>query len=267
MKVDVYPNINNVEVYENPISVPVEASWQKINYTVQDPVVLTFVLPSAPTVDQDGDFVLKVFFNTILAEYGVDYTLSDKTITWLNVIPLESGETLEVWYSPKSAYGSVPGSGEVTALNHLSDVSIVGSIDGDFLIRNNSGKYVNKPLVAGSGVSIIKNDAVVTVSATPTQRKMVYDNTKGSGDFVGTLNTHYYVDTSTAVNDVIVTLPASSDAGAEIRVKVKDSTQSVIIQPTTGQYIDSLLDNQITISNANEFKTFMDNGTDGWEIV
>jgi len=267
MKVDVYPNINNVEVYENPISVPVEASWEKVIFTVPDPVVLTFVLPSAPVVDQDGDYVLKVFFNTILAEYGVDYTLSDKTITWLNVIALEAGETLEAWYSPKSAYGSVPGSGEVTALNHLSDVTITAALDGELLIRNASGKFVNKSLVAGSGVSISKNDAVVTVSATPTQRKMIYDNTKGSGDFVGALNTHYYVDTSTAVNDVIVTLPVSSDAGSEIRVKVKDSTQNVIIQPTAGQYIDSVLNNQITLSNANEVKTLMDNGTDGWELV
>ena len=61
MKVDVYPNINKVEVYENPISVPVDASWEKVLFTIEDANDTTFVLPSQPMLDRDGDFVLKVF--------------------------------------------------------------------------------------------------------------------------------------------------------------------------------------------------------------
>lgn len=165
MRVDVYPNITNVEVYENPISIPVEATWEKVTFTVPDPISNTFILPSEPTTDRDGDYVLQIHYNSVVAEYGVDYSLDGKTITWISPVVLEPEEILAVWYSPKSAYGSVPMGGDVTSLTHLTDVTIEGATAGDLLIRNDN-KFVNKKLTGGTDISITSNGTGVTIAST-----------------------------------------------------------------------------------------------------
>lgn len=165
MRVDVYPNITNVEVYENPISIPVEATWEKVTFTVPDPISNTFVLPSEPTTDRDGDFVLQVHYNSVVAEYGVDYTLDEKTITWISPVVLEPDEILAVWYSPKSFYGSVPMGGDVTSLTHLTDVVVEGPTVGDLLIRNDN-KFVNKKLTGGTDITVTSDNTGVTIAST-----------------------------------------------------------------------------------------------------
>lgn len=212
MKVDVYPNINKVEVYENPISVPVDASWEKVLFTIEDANDTTFVLPSQPMLDRDGDFVLKVFYNAVLAEFSIDYSIDGSTITWLNRFPLEANELIEVWYAPKSAYGSVPGSGEVTSLNHLNDVSIAGPITGQLLVRNNDGKFQNKSLIAGDNVTITNDNADITIASDP---NLPLSHLSANGTLEN--NNAYVIDTSSA--PITMQLPATSTLGKVISVQ------------------------------------------------
>ena len=212
MKVDVYPNINKVEVYENPISVPVDASWEKVLFTIEDANDTTFVLPSQPMLDRDGDFVLKVFYNAVLAEFSVDYTVNSATVTWLNRFPLEANELVEIWYAPKSAYGSVPGSGEVTSLNHLNDVSIAGPITGQLLVRNNDGKFQNKSLIAGDNISITNDNADITIASNP---NLPLSHLSANGTLEN--NNAYAIDTSSA--PITMQLPATSTLGKVISVQ------------------------------------------------
>lgn len=166
MKVDVYPNITNVEVYENPISVPVEATWEKVTFTVPDPVVNTYDLGRQVATDRDGDYVIQVHYNATVLEYGDDFTVSNTQINWVSDVALAAGEEIIVWYSPKSAYGSVPGSGEVSSLTHLNDVTIAGPLAGHMLMRDGDGQFVNRHLTAGENVTITSNGDGVTIAAT-----------------------------------------------------------------------------------------------------
>lgn len=165
MKVDVYPNITNVEVYENPISVPVEATWEKVTFSVPDPVVNSYDLGRKVATDRDGDYVIQVHYNSTAAEYGTDFTIDGTNVVWLSPIALEPDEEIVVWYSPESAYGSVPGSGEVTSLTHLNDVTIQGPLAGQMLIRDGSGDFVNKYLTAGDNITITSNADGVTIAS------------------------------------------------------------------------------------------------------
>jgi hypothetical protein len=167
MKVDVYPNITNVEVYENPISVPVEATWEKVTFTVPNPVVSTFDLGREVATDRDGDFVLQVTLDGVNKAYGTDFTFSGSVLTWVNANPLTVDAKLVVWYSPKSAYGSVPGSGEVTSLTHLNDVTITGGIAGQLLVKDGNGQFINRFLTAGSNMSIVSDANAVTLTSNP----------------------------------------------------------------------------------------------------
>jgi hypothetical protein len=193
MKIDVYPNITNVEVYENPISVPVEATWEKVTFLVANPVVGTFDLGRGVATDRDGDYVLQVSLNGVQAEYGDDFILDDTVITWTSQqIPLESDEELVVWYSPKTIYGSVPGSGEVSNLNDLNDVVVAGPQAGQVLVRDGNGDFTNKFLNAGDNVTITSNANGVVISANPSA---------GSSDGAqGSLQTSDGNDGFTAVN-------------------------------------------------------------------
>lgn len=166
MKVDVYPNITNVEVYENPISVPVEATWEKVTFTVPDPVVTSYDLGRQVATDRDGDYVIQVHYNATVVEYGDDFTVSNTQINWVSDVALAAGEEIIVWYSPKSAYGSVPGSGEVSSLTHLNDVTIAGPLAGHMLMRDGDGQFVNRHLTAGDNVTITSNGDGVTIAAT-----------------------------------------------------------------------------------------------------
>ena len=165
MKVDVYPNITNVEVYENPISVPVEATWEKVAFTIPNPVVNTYDLGRQVATDRDGDYVIQVYNNSALAKYGDDFTVTNTQINWVSDVALVAGEELLVWYSPKSAYGSVPGSGEVSSLTHLNDVTIAGPLAGHMLMRDGDGQFVNRHLTAGDNVTITSNGDGVTIAA------------------------------------------------------------------------------------------------------
>lgn len=165
MRVDVYPNITNVEVYENPISVPVEATWEKVTFQVADPVVNTFDLGRAIALDRDGDYVLQVHYNSVVAQYGTDFVIDGNVVRWVSSIALEAGEEISVWYSPKSQYGSVAGDGDVTSLTHLNDVTITGPLAGQMLMRDSNGKFVNRNLTAGDNVAIDSTGDGVTISA------------------------------------------------------------------------------------------------------
>ena len=88
MKVDVYPNITNVEVYENPISVPVEATWEKVTFSVPDPVVNSYDLGRKVATDRDGDYVIQVHYNSTAAEYGTDFTIDGTNVVWVSPIAL-----------------------------------------------------------------------------------------------------------------------------------------------------------------------------------
>lgn len=165
MKVDVYPNITNVEVYENPISVPVEATWEKVTFTVPDPVVNTYDLGRQVATDRDGDYVIQVHYNATVVEYGDDFTVNGTRLNWVSDVALAAGEEVIVWYSPKSAYGSVPGSGEVSSLTHLNDVTIAGPLAGHMLMRDGDGQFVNRHLTAGDNVTITSNGDGVTIAA------------------------------------------------------------------------------------------------------
>lgn len=165
MKVDVYPNITNVEVYENPISVPVEATWEKVVFTVADPVETTFDLGRKVATDRDGDYVIQVHYNATVVKYGDDFTITGTQVNWVSEVALASGEEIIVWYSPKSAYGSVPGSGEVTSLTHLNDVNIEGPLAGQLLVRDGEGQFVNQYLTAGENVTITSNGEGITIAS------------------------------------------------------------------------------------------------------
>lgn len=165
MKVDVYPNITNVEVYENPISVPVEATWEKVVFTVPDPVVASYDLGRKVATDRDGDYVIQLHYNATVQQYGTDFRLDGTNVVWISEVDLAVGEELIVWYSPQSAYGSVPGSGEVTSLTHLNDVTIEGPLAGDMLMRNADGQFVNRKLTAGANVTIVSDGDGVTISS------------------------------------------------------------------------------------------------------
>ena len=211
MKVDVYPNINNVEVYENPISIPVEATWEKVTFTVPNPVVNTFDLGREVATDRDGDFVLQVALNGISAEYGDDFTLSNTVITWVSAVPLESNEELVVWYSPKSAYGSVPGSGEVTSLTHLNDVTITGGLAGQLLVKDGNGQFVNRFLTAGSNVSITSDANAVTLSSNPTLPMSLLTT-----NVTAAVQNSYLINTSASA--LTVTLPNNAVLGDTIQI-------------------------------------------------
>jgi hypothetical protein len=212
MKVDVYPNINKVEVYENPISVPVDASWEKVLFTIEDANDTTFVLPSQPMLDRDGDYVLKVFYNSVLADFSIDYIIDGQNVIWQNRVALETSEVVEIWYAPKSAYGSVPGSGEVTSLNHLNDVSIAGPITGQLLVRNNDGKFQNKSLIAGDNVTITNDNADITIASNP---NLPLSHLSANGTLEN--NNAYVIDTSSA--PIIMQLPATSTLGKVVSVQ------------------------------------------------
>tara|TARA_Y100000592_G_scaffold20064_1_gene30809 strand:- start:622 stop:1404 length:783 start_codon:yes stop_codon:yes gene_type:complete len=213
MKVDVYPNITNVEVYENPISIPVDASWEKMVFTVPDPVVNTFTLNHEPMVDRDGDFVLTVTFNSVMADYGDDYTLDGKVITWVSNIALEAGEELVVWYSPKQLYGSVPGASEVSSLNHLTDVTIAGPTEGQILIRNNSNNFVNANLTAGDDISITSGSGTITITSTASAVLPLAINTV---DINVVVNNAYLFQTNSA--SLTATLPVTAQRGDTIEI-------------------------------------------------
>ena len=218
MKVDVYPNITNVEVYENPISVPVEATWEKVTFAVPDPVVATYDIGQEVAVDRDGDYVLQVTFNSTAAVYGEDFTLDGSVITWISPIPLEAGEELIVWYSPKTIYGSVPGSGEITSLNDLNDVSLAGPQAGQVLVRDGNGDFVNKFLNAGENVTITSNANGVTIAASSAGlsdgAQGTIQTSDGEGGFTST-------NWTVANNNLIPTLDSEYDIGSPTN-KVRD---------------------------------------------
>lgn len=254
MKVDVYPNINKVEVYENPISVPVDASWEKVLFTIEDANDTTFVLPSQPMLDRDGDFVLKVFYNAVLAEFSIDYSIDGSTITWLNRFPLEANELIEVWYAPKSAYGSVPGSGEVTSLNHLNDVSIAGPITGQLLVRNNDGKFQNKSLIAGDNVTITNDNADITIASNP---NLPLSHLSANGTLEN--NNAYVIDTSSA--PITMQLPATSTLGKVISVQRLGGEQLTISR--NGHNVNALAQD-ITIGDGETVTFRYLDATTGW---
>ena len=220
MKVDVYPNITNVEVYENPISVPVEATWEKVTFLVANPVVNTFDLGRDVATDRDGDYVLQVSLNGVQAEYGDDFTLDGSVITWVSAqIVLEANEELVVWYSPKTIYGSVPGSGEVSNLNDLNDVVIAGPQAGQVLVRDGNGSFTNKFLTAGDNVTITSNANGVIVAANPLAGSSdgaqgALQISDGNSGFTG-------VNWSIANNHLIPTLDSQYDIGSANN-KVRD---------------------------------------------
>ena len=254
MKVDVYPNINKVEVYENPISVPVDASWEKVLFTIEDANDTTFVLPSQPMLDRDGDFVLKVFYNAVLAEFSIDYSIDGSTITWLNRFPLEANELIEICYAPKSAYGSVPGSGEVTSLNHLNDVSIAGPITGQLLVRNNDGKFQNKSLIAGDNVTITNDNADITIASNP---NLPLSHLSANGTLEN--NNAYVIDTSSA--PITMQLPATSTLGKVISVQRLGGEQLTISR--NGHNVNALAQD-ITVGDGETVTFRYLDATTGW---
>ena len=165
MKVDVYPNITNVEVYENPISVPVEATWEKVVFTVPDPIVNTYDLGRQVATDRDGDYVIQVHYDSTEVDYATDFTVTDTKINWVSATALVVGQKITVWYSPKSAYGSVPGSGEVTSLTHLNDVTVAGPLPGQLLMRDGNNQFVNRSLTAGDNVTITSDGDGITIAS------------------------------------------------------------------------------------------------------
>ena len=220
MKVDVYPNITNVEVYENPISVPVEATWEKVTFLVANPVVNTFDLGREVATDRDGDFVLQVSLNGVQAEYGDDFTLDGSVISWVSQqIALESDEELVIWYSPKTIYGSVPGSGEVSSLNDLNDVVLAGPQAGQVLVRDGNGDFANKFLNAGDNVTITSNANGVTIAANPSAGSS--DGAQGVLQTSDGNNGFSAVNWSISNNHLIPSLDSQYDIGS-VANKVRD---------------------------------------------
>lgn len=254
MRVDVYPNITNVEVYENPISVPVEATWEKVTFLVADPVVNTFDLGRAVVTDRDGDYVLQVALNGVSAEYGDDFTLDGTVITWVSPIALESGEELVVWYSPKTIYGSVPGSGEVTALTHLSDVTIQGAQAGQLLMRDANGQFVNRFLSAGDNVEIASNGTAVTLSANPTLAMSLL-----TANVEAVAQRAYLMDTSN--NALELTLPANAVLGDTIQVSRFGGEALTVLR--NGHLINGLA-NDLSLNNLQSVTLRYTNQTIGW---
>ena len=109
--------------------------------------------------------VLQVHYNSVVAQYGTDFVIDGYVVRWVSSIPLEAGEEISVWYSPKSQYGSVAGDGDVTSLTHLNDVTITGPLAGQMLMRDSNGKFVNRNLTAGDNVAIDSTGDGVTISA------------------------------------------------------------------------------------------------------
>lgn len=244
MKVDVYPNITNVEVYENPISIPVDASWEKMVFTVPDPVVNTFTLNHEPMVDRDGDFVLTVTFNSVMADYGDDFTIDGLTLTWVSQVALEAGEELVVWYSPKQIYGSVPGASEVSSLNHLTDVTIMGPTEGQLLIRNNSNNFVNANLTAGDNISITSGSGTITISSTAQPVLPLAINTV---DVNVEVNNAYLFETNSSA--LTATLPATAQRGDTIEISrfgVENITVARNGNKINGQDTDYVLSSDLT---------------------
>jgi len=254
MKVDVYPNITNVEVYENPISVPVEATWEKVTFSVGDPVPNTFDLGRAVVTDRDGDYVLQVALNGVSAEYGDDFTFDGTVITWVSPIALEVGEELVVWYSPKSAYGSVPGSGEVTTLTHLNDVTIQGPQAGQLLMRDSNGDFVNRFLSAGDNVSVVSSGTAVTLSANPTLEMSLL-----TSSVTASAQRSYLMDTTNSA--LIVTLPPTPSLGDTIQVSCFGGEALTILR--NGKLINGLASN-LTLANLQSVTLRYANQSIGW---
>lgn len=255
MKVDVYPNITNVEVYENPISVPVEATWEKMNFTVADPVINTFNLGLEVAVDRDGDFVIQVQYDSTISTYGDDFTISGTELTWVNQTnTLTSGKSLVVWFSPKSAYGSVPGSGEVTALSHLNDVQIEGPLAGQLLIRNGDSKFQNAYLTAGDNVSITSDGSGVSISANPNLAMSLLTQ-----DTTALVQKAYLLDTSS--NALTLTLPLAASLGDTIQAMCFGGENLTIAR--NGHKLNGL-ENDIVLTNGQVAMLRYANETIGW---
>ena len=94
-----------------------------------------------------------------------------------------------------------------------------------------------------------------------------YDNTKGAANWSAELGRHYSVSTASASGNVTMTLPAASVAGAEIRVKLMNATHSVVVAVASGEKLDVTTNGTYTLSTVAQSLTFVDNGSDGWEIV
>jgi len=258
MKVDVYPNITNVEVYENPISVPVEATWEKVTFLVPNPVVSVFDLGRQVALDRDGDFVLQVALNGVSAEYGDDFTFEGTEITWVSPIPLEAGEELVVWYSPKTIYGSVPGSGEVTALTHLSDVTLEGTLAGQLLIRNGSGQFVNRFLTAGDNVEISADGNAVSLSANPMLPLSLL-----TANVTAVAQRAYLMDTTNSALEV--TLPANAVLGDTVQVSRFGGESLSILR--NGHLINGQASN-LTLNNQESTTLRYANQAIGWfEVI
>lgn len=226
MKVDVYPNITNVEVYENPISVPVEATWEKVVFTVPDPVVASYDLGRKVATDRDGDYVIQLHYNATVQQYGTDFRIDGTNVVWISEVDLAAGEELIVWYSPQSAYGSVPGSGEVTSLTHLNDVTIEGPLAGDMLMRNADGQFVNRKLTAGDNVTIVSDGDGVTISSLG-----------GGGGAVVSAST---ITEGTVRLSTIAEAAGNSDALAVTPAALQNQLATLSAVAQSGQYNDLL---------------------------
>ena len=105
----------------------------------------------------------------------------------------------------------MPGSGEVTSLTHLNDVTITGGLAGQLLVRDGNGQFVNRFLTAGSNVSITSDANAVTLSSNPTLPMSLL-----TANVTAEVQKSYLMNTSASA--LTVTLPATANLGDTIQI-------------------------------------------------
>lgn len=91
-------------------------------------------------------------------------------------------------------------------------------------------------------------------------------NSNPAADFTAAVNQFYYVNAN--ANNVTVTLPATARVGDWVWLKRYDSSAfTLTVKPTTGEQIDGVVNDTITIDAQNDGVAFFSTGSNNWARV
>jgi hypothetical protein len=142
----------------------------------------------------------------------------------------------------------------VTALTHLSDVTIQGAQAGQLLMRDANGQFVNRFLTAGDNVEIASSGTAVTLSANPTLAMSLL-----TANAEAVAQRAYLMDTSN--NALELTLPANAVLGDTIQVSRFGGEALTVLR--NGHLINGLA-NDLSLNNLQSVTLRYANQTIGW---
>jgi len=119
-----------------------------------------------------------------------------------------------------------------------------------------------QPSATNAQVLTTSAGAVVWANATGGGGGSLSYERKSAG-FTAAADTHYSIDTTGGA--VTATLPASSTAGAQIRLKLRAGANAVTITPDGSDTIDGL--SSYTLDTLHATITLVDSGLGAWEII